>query len=353
MVWMSLKAKDIARLAGVSPATVSIVLNNKPGVSDAKRTEIINLINSHGCEYLLKNDASNGNLGFVVFQRVYTIINESPFYSFFIEGISAHAMERGYSLMHINLNYQMSTQEIARILHKNRCKGLFVFGAEMQLEDIQKLQKVGIPFVILDNRFVETDCNAVCINNTEGIFAGVAHLASLGHKKIGFIQGLVQINSFQERLEAFRTSMAHFGLAVREKHIFHLSYPEGQGINDMKRAIQQVDSMPTALLSANDLLAISAFRGLQESGYRIPDDISIVGFDGRPSCLYIDPQLTTVSVPTEAFAPYAIQLLMNSMQGNSQHITIQIGVKLIARGSSSLVPAPVQNPSALGGLPGI
>jgi len=334
---MNLKAKDIAQMLGISPATVSMVLNNKAGISEERRLQIINKINELGCGQMLKkNTTRTKNLGFVVYKHHGDIISESPFFSLIIEGVNEQARKCGYTVMLIHLSRETPiNQQIDQIL-KNECEGLVVFATEMSVDDLQIIKEIGLPFVLIDNHFVDEDVDAVCINNRQGIYKAVKHLVELGHKKIGYVQSKIQIISFQERFDVFCQTMRSFNLDVSDQYIYRISYSEEGSYRDMKRILSENKELPTAIVADNDLLAIGAMRAIKEYGFSVPQDISIVGFDDRPVCLCSEPQLTTISVSKDIFGPLAIDLLISRIENSKKtYLTVEIGVDLIERGSTA------------------
>ncbi len=333
---MSIKAKDIARILGVSPATVSMVLNNKPGISEARRRQIIGKINELNGGYMLKkNIIATKNIGFVVYKRQGDIINESPFFSLIIEGLSQQAKKHGYTLVLIYINKEMSYDEQLRQILDNHCVGLVIFATEMFEDDLLSFKEINLPIVIVDNYFTDSNYDTVCINNKQGIFKAVNFLAECGHKKIGFIQSKVMINSFEERFLLYRFALNELGLEFDPNYVYDLSYSNDGSYLDMKNIlINDKPSLPTAVVAANDLLAFGAMRAFKESGYSIPQDLSIIGFDDRPICLYADPPLSTIAVSKDIFGLCAIDMLINRLVYKREIcFTISIGVELIERGS--------------------
>jgi len=328
-------AKDIANSLGVSQATVSMVLNNKPGISDARKKEIIEKVNELCCGHMLKKtNPVLKNLGFVVYKRQGDIIDESPFFAYIIEGVTIQAAKKGYQLVMVHINKDMPQKEQEELLLSNACGGLIVFATEMYEDDLAVFKQLNLPYVLLDNYFIHENINTVCIDNSRGITKAVKYLVDAGHKEIGYLQSKVSINSFQERIHMFYNVMNDYTLPVQDKHVFKIGYSEQQAYHDMKNLLLGGAELPTALLADNDWLAFCAMRALRKHGVRIPEDISLIGFDDRPICLYSEPRLTTISVPKDLFGIQAIDLLIDCIESpGKQTITILLGVELIERES--------------------
>lgn len=332
---MALRAKDIAEMLGVSTASVSLVLNNKPGVGEQKRQEIIQKIKELGCEYMLKEAPVNkGYIGFVVYKKTGQIIDESPFFTYILEGINSSITSHGYNLNFIYLNQDMTVEMQSAQLKSAGCEGFIIFGVEMQREDLQVFIDTGLPFSVLDNSFQESDVDSVVINNAQGTSKAVQHLYDMGHRKIGYIRCSVRINSFEERYGEYRKWMRHLGLPVREEYIIDAGYSEAEVRKAAKEYFEKASDFPTAFFAENDFLACGAMQAMQELGIKVPDDISVIGFDDRPIAQMVQPKLTTVNVPKDIFGPAAVDLLMSKIRtGREQSVKLEIGTNLIRRDS--------------------
>lgn len=332
---MALKAKDIARMIGVSPATVSLVLNNRPGVSDKRRAEIIRKIKELDCGYMLKEDlADNGNIGFVVYKREGSIVDESPFFNYLLEGITDTARKYGYALNFIYMNKQMTREEQRRQLEGARCKGLIIYAVEMFHDDLHAFKQTGIPFVILDNAFHENDVDAVAINNVQGTSKALLYLFAMGHKRIGYIKSKVVINSFIQRYAAFEKTLKEQGLPFDKQDVIEVGYSEESVKQDTLAYLKDKPDLPTAFFAENDLIGCNAVLAFKEAGLRVPEDVSVIGFDDRPICVMIEPQLTTVEVPKHILGPEVVELLISKMErGRDYSMKIEVGTKLVVRES--------------------
>lgn len=326
-------AKEIAGILGVSQATISMVLNNKPGISNARREEVMAKLTELDCEHMLKRDNIR-RLGFVVYKGQGDILSESPFFSYILEGVTIRAANCGYHLVIIHINRSMGHMKQSERILSSGCDGLIVFATEMFEEDLTTFKNLNLPYVLVDNYFVDENINTVCIDNRKGIYKALKYLNERGHRQIGYLQSKVCINSFHERFSTFLKVMDELNLPVNNEYIFKVGYIEQQAYQDMKDMLDRKVGLPTALIADNDWLAFSTMRALREHGIRIPSDISIIGFDDRTICLHTDPQLTTIAVPRDIFGPKAVDLLVESIrEPTKQSVTFLIGVELVERGS--------------------
>ena len=332
---MALRAKDIAEMLGVSTATVSLVLNHTPGVGEKRRQEIIQKIKEMDCGYMLKEQRiNNGSIGFVVYKREGSIVDESPFFTYILEGINNRINHYGYTLNFLYINKTMPRTEQEHQIKSGGYKGLIIFAVEMYYDDLQLFKESQIPFAILDNSFQENDVDAVSINNVQGTSKAVSYLCGMGHREIGYIRSKVRINSFDERYNAFKHKLRSLGGIFNKEYVVDVGYSEEDVKRDVKKYLEGRKRLPTAFFAENDLIGCSAIRAMQECGYRIPEDISVVGFDNRPISTLVEPQLTTINVPKDIFGPAAVDLLISRLdQGREQSLKVEIGTSLVKRGS--------------------
>ena len=332
---MGLRAKDIAEMLGVSTATVSLVLNNKPGVGEQKRQEIIGKIRELGCDYLLKDIPSvKGNIGFVVYKTIGKIIDESPFFTYILEGLNRRLTEYGYNLSFVYMNGSTPTEQQELQLRSSDCRGFLIFGVEMKREELQVFIDTGLPFVVLDNSFQDSDVDSVAINNFQGISKAMQYAYEMGHRRIGYIRCRERITSFRERFSAYKYWMNRLRLKVREEDVWDVSYGEQEIRNEIGGCLAERETLPTIFLAENDFIACNAIRGMQEHGYDVPGQISVIGFDDRPVCQIMSPAVTTVNVPKNAFGAASVDLLMDKLQNPKEYsMKMEVGTRLVVRDS--------------------
>lgn len=332
---MALKAKDIAEILGVSTATISLVLNNKPGVGEQKRQEIIEKIKELGCDHLLKSiPVVNGNIGFVVYKTIGKIIDESPFFTYILEGLNNSLNKYGYNLVFIYMNRNMDRDTQIAQVRASECKGLIIFGVEMKREDLQVFIDSELPFVVLDNSFQDSDVDSVAINNSQGISKAMQYCYEMGHRNIGYIWCKDRITSFDERYWAYRRWMKYLGIQFKDTNICEVDYLEQAIRNQVREYLKSITDVPSVFIAENDFIACNAIHGIQDLGMRIPEDISVMGFDDRPICQMVVPSLTTVNVPKDAFGSSAVNMLMEKIKNPREYsMKIEVGTRLIVRQS--------------------
>lgn len=332
---MKYKSKDLAKILGVSPATISLVLNNRPGVSTVRRLEISEKIKEMGYGHLLKEESGdNGTIGFVVFKCQSAIVDEFPFFSYLIEGISTNISKHRYKMSVIYLNRTAAVEEQMSIIENSGCVGFIVYAVEMFEKDLELFETMPYPCVYLDNSFVGTDVNTVAIDNYLGMKQAMDYLYSMNHRRIGYIKSRVEIQSFNERYEAYEKIMKQWELPIPPQDIMPVGYLEQETIKDISAYLDHCVSLPTAFFADNDLLACRAVQVLKEGGYRVPEDVSVIGFDDRPICGFTEPKVTTIAIPRDVMGHLAVDvLIVRIQQPNGNSYKTLVGTKLIERAS--------------------
>ena len=204
-------------------------------------------------------------------------------------------------------------------------------------DEVDPFHNLGIPLVLLDNYYLDRKINAVTLNNEQGTYALVKLLYENGHRKIGYLSSGLNIASFIERKEGFFRALRKFGLEGMEKYCFDTAYPELEACESFAKIIKRDSELPTAFLTDNDVVAYGAVKAMKQAGIRVPQDISIVGFDDRPICMMTEPPLTTVRIPRFRFGGEAVELLVNKISQAEHHIEshvkVEVCVDLIERES--------------------
>lgn len=312
---MKYRAKDIARELGVSPATVSLVINNKPGVGDEKRKEIIKKIADLGCDYLLKDSSLNkGDIGFVIYKCGGSVINEYPFFNYLSESIIGEIEKNNYTTTMMYLDKNMPLNERYAVMEDFRYAGYIVYAVEMYPEDMEFFSKLNVPCVFLDNPLPSLDVDAVTVDNYLGIHQGFEYLYQMGHREIGYIKSKFSIICFEERFQAFKDCMKRKGLTFREDFVMDVGYLEAETGKDVECYLDGCRELPTAFMADNDLLACRAVQVFKRRGIKVPEDVSFVGFDNRPICDFIDPKVTTIQLPGNEMGTLAVKALVEKIE---------------------------------------
>ena len=336
---MAVRAKDIAEELGASTATLSLVLNGKPGISEKTRKKVLQGINALGYGYLVQEQQAgseeNKTIGFVIYKNSGELLGMNSFFPLILDGIEFTARQYGYNLVVINIDRKEIDTQIQFIKDAN-CRGYVIFATEMQEEEVSFFERLQIPFVLFDNYFIDKQINSVKANNEQGTYLAVKHLYEMGHRKIGYLGSGLDIRSFIERRKYAFSAMESFGLSGMERYSFDIGYPHERAESGMASVLEKIprEELPTAFMSDNDLVAIGAMQAVKRHGYKIPDDISFIGYDDRPVCTLSDPKLSTICLPKERFGAEAVEQLIYVIQkGWESCIKIEINGNLIERDS--------------------
>lgn len=325
----------ISEKTGYSRTTVFNVLNGRGGTSKETAQRILKL-----AEEMKYAPAENRKkIKLVVFKDSGTVVDDTPFFSQLFSGIESECRAHNYSLEITYIygseeNYERSR---AQILNDD-ADGIILLGTEMSEKEFLPYENTRIPVLMCDNRFFSERTNCVAINNKDAVEHAVSYLISCGHRKIGYLRGATRINNFRERADGMRAALGKNGLPEAFEYTVTLRPSTDKAYQDMKQWLQQPHDMPTAYFADNDLIAFGAMRALQEVGYRIPEDISVVGFDDMPFCEVFNPPLTTVRVNKDTLGRIAVKKLIEEIAHRKTNckptstITL-IGAQLILRSS--------------------
>lgn len=332
---MKYKAKDIARELGVSPATISLVLNNKPGVGEEKRKEILQKIVELDCEYLLRDGSvKKGDIGFVVYKCGGEVIDEYPFFNYLNESVTKTIEKYNYTMTMMYLDKNMSLNERYLALENFRYAGYIVYAVEMYPEDAEVFLKLNVPCVFIDNPFPSLAVDTVVVDNYLGIYQGFEYLYEMGHREIGYIKSRFSIACFDERQQAFQDCMMRRGLECREDYVMKVGYMEDETEKDVEKYLDSHKNLPTAFMADNDLLACRAVQAFKRRGIKVPEEVSVVGFDNRPICSFTEPRVTTVQLSGDEMGELGVELLMKKLNRTEDHtVKYKLGTKLIVNES--------------------
>jgi len=335
---MPVTIKEIANKANVSTATVSMVINNKPGISSPTRKRVLSIVESYGYNVSpLKNGIMkrNGTIQLTIYKKHSQVVADTAFFEALIAGIEATARLNGYQLTIKSVSSQKLDADLIRSeWNDDTVEGILLLGTEMDDEDMRNVMMVDKPHLLLDTCFLGICSNYVVIDNINGVFMGVKHLIDNGHRKIGYLKSSIDIQNFLERYEGYVKAMTDSNLDYDQGYTVLLRPTIEGAYEDMIRFLSGNPELPTAFFADNDIIACGAIKALKEVGIKIPYDVSIVGFDDMPFCTIIEPPLSTISVDKKLLGTFAVEALINLIT-NEKHYTSKtlLGVDLISRDS--------------------
>lgn len=335
---------QLAARLNVSPASVSIVRQGRPGVSDATRRRIQSALKANGYSYLPyapeqsapagKHDGSPQYIRLLKYYRSALLTDKNEgFVDAIIDAIDAIARTRNYKLVFSSLSSNEFDQRLPELAEES-CIGLLVIATEMEREEIEKLRILRTPVVVLDCDHPALPFSSVTMNNRDLAYAAVARLRSLG--EVGYLCSSIRTGNFKARGNGYREALHDFGLPEREELCFSVTPVLNTACEDMNRLLDAGRRLPPALFADNDVIAIGAMRAMQAHGYRLPQDVNIIGVDNTMLSQICTPTLSSIQISCAALGEQAIQLLLNQIADPSGvRLHIHIGSRLIVRESTA------------------
>lgn len=323
---------ELAKIANVSKSTVSKALNNKPDIGLKTKNRVLELAKEyeftpHPFGKGLKNKVT-GNIG-VIFCRDVHPISSNPFYSRVMEGVEAEVAYNNHNLM-LQFVTENQTSGIPKMVKERQVDGLILIGS-MARGYIELIESRNIPFVLIDPKIEMPNCMQVVMDNEHGAFLAIQYLIEMGHRKIGFISPDLNRLSFMQRYTGYKKALKFHQLRLNEDFISTGGMEKGY---DQILSMLKLSNKPTAVFFTNDINAHYAYKAVYDLGLKIPDDISIIGFDDIDLSRMSTPQLTTIRAYKEELGSIAVRNLINIIEnGKLAPNTTVVSVKLVERES--------------------
>ena len=334
-VSMSITAKELARQLGMSAAAVSMALNNKPGVSESTRNRVLSAAKEAGYNFNklhTREEHRKGSITFLLYRRHGAVVGDTLFFSSLSDGISNACRSTGY---HLNIRYlyeENVRQELANILSSD-CQGVILLGTELREEDFGPFASFPLPLVVLDTYFEGITRDCILINNVQGAYLATNFIISKRKQQPGYLRSSYSIGNFEERADGFYKAIRHNGMAAGGSIVHRLAPSVEGAYADMKALIAQGEPLASCYFADNDLIAAGAIRAMKEAGYRIPEDIGIVGFDNTSMCELLDPPMTTIHVPKQAMGQLAVEKLLQIIKKSAVPTKLEVCTTLVKRSS--------------------
>jgi DNA-binding LacI/PurR family transcriptional regulator len=328
--------KDVARVAGVSTATVSHVINKTRSVSEETRQRVMRAIED--CNYYpnaharsLASGRSN-TLGLLVSDI------SNPFFPELVKSIETVAFEKGYDVVLSNTDYNDErTLNYVRRFIERKVAGVALMTSELDKGLIEELARCHVPVVFLDIGSAGLCMSNLLVDYAKGINEAISHLAGLGHTKIAYVGGPRHLSSAAKRLEAFETSMSYQLPRAGRLAIYEGDFRLESGRRAAREMLDEPE-LPTAVVVANDMMALGVMQEFRERGLHIPEDISIVGFDDIAFAALSNPPLTTIRLPRADLGREAVEALLATITDpERQGVEVNVPTYLVLRDSTDLV----------------
>jgi LacI family transcriptional regulator len=307
--------KDIANLAGVSKSTVSRVVNNQPNVNVHTRQKVLDVIRQNNFRL---NSAARAlvtqqtRILSVIIPQTLASTFTDPYFPSVIQSVSKVVNEHEYAMMlWIGNDTEEEERFGERILMNGMFDGALIASAVDNDPLVERLSKADFPYVLIGPPHFE-NANYLDVDNCTGSYRGVVHLISLRRTRIGTITGPLNMGAAKDRFSGYRNALADAGFPYDSALVFEGNFDESSGYLGAQALLQQhVD----AIFAASDMMALGALRALSENGVRVPEDVSVVGFDDMPFASHTKPALTTVHQPIAELGADAARTLIRLVEG--------------------------------------
>ncbi len=327
---------DVADEAGVSYATVSRVINNKDHVSPEKRERVLRAMAQLGYVANMQARSLAGGESRVVGLLVDYL--SSSYMDEIIRGIDEALDAENYDLM-LYTTHRRKTKESAYVtkLTRRLADGLLLILPRNASAYLDTLRQRRFPHVLIDHLSDKQNVPSISTTNFRGAYEATAFLLSLGHRRIGFITGTMEFGCASERLDGYRAALKDHDLACDPQLVCEGDFMQPQGYQCAHRLLGLAEP-PSAIFSSNDMMAFGVMEAARERGLRLPEDLSIVGFDDIPQASHVHPALTTVRQPLEEMGRSGAHLLLKYIAHPTAEIErIELPTRLIIRESCQAV----------------
>lgn len=334
--------KEVAKLAGVSEATVSRVLNGIGPMKETTRERVLEAAKQ--LNYELNAIASSfargksGNLGVVLPHVPNVHLFSTYYFSEILSGIGDAVRSKGYGLLLLFRDPE-SIYDYVSLFRTQRIDACIVLGAsaiDSERAGISRLAEGNHPFCVIDQRYDNPLVNVVGADHVQGSYEAVKHLVSKGYRGIGFLNGSPQYSNSSDRMTGYRKALLEAGIEPDESIVYEGNYSRKSGIRAASRVYSDLGRLD-AIFVSNDRMAIGLMQGLREKGCQLPADLPIVAYDDSDAASFTEPTLTSVKVPFYEMGLLAAERLLTQLTDKAEtNIVIRdtLQTELIIRKSS-------------------
>jgi LacI family transcriptional regulator len=304
--------KEVAKLAGVSTATVSNALNGTKYVSEEVKDKIYTAIKELNYQPNIVAKSLRVQESRIIGLLISDIAN--PFFSIVVRGIEEELAKSDYSILLCNTDSSVEKeQKYLNVLIGKRVDGLIVSAAGNTGDYFRSLDKTGVPIVFLNRCPEFTISDVIMTNNIQGAYSATEHLIRHGYEKIAIITGPTSISTGKDRLIGYKRALEDYGVIEMGQLVKEGSFTIESGYEKMKELMEQ-DMKPDAVFISNNSMTLGAYKYLKESGLRIPDQVAVLGFDDSDWAEIVDPPITTVKQPAYELGVHAAALMLARMK---------------------------------------
>jgi LacI family transcriptional regulator len=336
--------KEVAKLAGVSEATVSRVLNGVGPIREETRIRVLKA--AEQLDYVPSSLAQSfarrrsGNLGVIVPIVPKVQVFSTYYFSEILSGIGETAKRYGYDLL-LMFRAPEEPRDYTMMFRSQKVDACVILGADDRPEEraaIRELEQNGNPFCLVNQRFDGISYNTIDAEHEEGSYAAVSHLLERGCRRIAFLNGPESYSNSTDRLRGYRQALAKEGIPFDAGRLFAGNYSRKSGYEASRAVAEAITAGEIdGIFAANDRMAIGLLQGLRERGIEVGKDVALIGYDDSDGARLTEPQLSTVSVPFFNMGSLAAAKLLDGLrdsEGGEIAFHDKVPVRLVVRGST-------------------
>lgn len=299
--------KDIAKIAGVSPSTVSRVINKPSEVSEGLRKKVLKIIKE--LNYTPNSVAQGLRKGSMKVIGVVIPDITNPFFPAIVRGIEDFLRKKGYSLVLCNSDQDMEEEKkLLKFLYSKNVDGVIFTGSGEYNSEIEIFTSRNIPLVFLDRIYKKESSSYVIVDNVDGMFKLMTYLVKCGYKSFALLNGYKETFSAKARYEGFLKAVKKYNIKNYEVVFGRFTYESGYEM------VEKLSKIPEVLVCGNDLIAYGVINKIEKLGLSIPDDVGVTGFDDIAFSKHYKPSLTTVRQPMYQIGKKAAELLFKMIE---------------------------------------
>jgi DNA-binding LacI/PurR family transcriptional regulator len=341
---MPVTVKDIAKEAGVSHSTVSRALHSSSLIADETIERIQQIANEMGYSPSAAARALKTNHSKVLGVVLSNI--DDPFFSEILQGIESGVQGSGFSLFIAAAHRNPEREhEIVQAMVEHRVGGVIICSTSFSQDQSEQLLQFGVPIVVINNQAAEDFRYSIYHDDVDGSRQIARHLFDLGHRRIAYLGNAVSGRTTLDRLTGLRQEIESNGSTIQKEYIYEAPGGDPEQGVEASRYFMRLPRRPTAIFCFNDMLAIGVIKGLHELGIRVPEDVSVSGFDNIIFSAFTNPPLTTLDQPKHFIGAEAARLLLDLLNAQNtkekveqENVRVLRG-KLLLRASTS-APSP-------------
>ncbi|MEX0778933.1 MAG: LacI family DNA-binding transcriptional regulator [Balneolales bacterium] len=339
---------EVAKKAGVSIATVSRVLNNSTKVNIETRKKVQDAVNELGYQpsrvaQRMRYQKGHSKLLGLIIPDI-----QNAYYSSIVRGVEDVAYKKNYALILCNSDEDAAKEKFyLEVLKSESADGVILPPIHEQGKLIGELVKNGLPIICVDRRLANLIVDTVVVDNHKGAYDATSELIKLGHRRIGFISSMPHFSSFKERRRGYEDALTAHGIPVNEDYIRLGDQRKPESGRIFAHELLKLKQKPTAFFVSNNLMTLGAIEAIHQKNLKIPDDISIIGFDDLPWAKSINPPLTVVRQPGYEMGRRAAEMFFQRIDEPDRELAmVLLEPKLVVRDSCKAIPAtdPITQP---------